>query len=209
MNFPKRKSNLEAKYLGVPLVYESQFKFKPDLLIPKFEELTKHPKFKNFGIENTGLEIGDAGSSSHETDPNKYPHNLPELEEFSKWVLDCAKEIFYNWGIPSETPKIERSWVNKHNLGGWTNWHIHENTDLVLAAYVQVPPGGGDLLMIDPMENHWFGMRTMRNNTMPFGNKVPVENNKVVFFAPFIRHAVEKNKTNKDRWVLSLNIMRG
>jgi hypothetical protein len=200
--------NLQAKYLGVPIVYESTFQFDPKILIPKFEELAKNPKFKNFGGASIGLELGDAGSTAFEETTELFPHNLPELKEFSDWVVKCSKEIFDEWGIPSEEPKINRSWVNKHSTGGWTNWHIHENVDLVLAAYVQAFPGSGDLYMVDPLENYWFGMRTTRNNVLPCTSKVPVVSNKVIFFAPFIRHATAKNQTSVDRWVISLNIMR-
>ena len=209
MNF-QRKNNLEAKYLGVPLVFEGSYNFDSKSLIPIFETYTQESKFDNFGLNIVGLEVGNAGSSAYSNLEQNFPHNLPQLADFSDYVLQCAKEIFLEWGVVSDSPRIGRSWVNRHGQGGWTNWHVHENVDLVASAYVQYKPGCGDLFMIDPLEFHWFNYGTSRSNSgTPHASRVPISANKVIFFAPFIRHAVEPNKTEHDRWVLSCNIMRG
>lgn len=179
-------------------MFEGEYEFDRASLIPKLEHLADNSKFQNYG---NLLEVGDAGSSAH--DYVNQPHLL--LPEFTQWVLERASEVFALWRMQTTKPVIARSWVNRHRKGGWTNFHTHPNTDLVVAAYVQVPKNGGNLLVIDPLENHWFGMPTMRNLNQT-GVPFPAVNDKVYFFAPFIRHATEVSNSDRDRWVLTINI---
>jgi len=207
MSLQKTKNNLEPKYLGPPLIYEGTYQFDSKALITKFQRLANDPRFKNFG--GTMYEVGNAGSTAFTSYPETCPHNLPELKEFSNWVLECSKDIFKDWEMIYNEPIIERSWVNKHGKGGWTNWHLHENAELVVSAYIKFPNNGGNLLMADPLENHWFGMRSFRTLRSTKGMEIPVEESKVLFFAPFIRHSTQPNESYDDRWVLSMNIMCG
>jgi hypothetical protein len=185
--------------LGVPLMFEGEYEFDRASLIPQLEALTDNPKFSNYG---NMLEIGDAGSTAH--DYVNQPHLL--MPEFTKWALERASEIYYLWKMQTTKAHVVRSWVNRHRKGGWTNLHTHPNTDLVVAAYIQVPKNGGNLLIIDPLENHWFGMPTTRNISEQAGKPYPTMNDKVYFLAPFIRHGTQESNSDRDRWVLSMNI---
>jgi uncharacterized protein (TIGR02466 family) len=195
-----------------PLVFEDTFNFNKGALIPKFEELSKGP---NFNWSADPLMNGSAGTSAipsvqngitHVNDNSTHPHNWPELSQFVNWVLDKADKIFKEWKFEYGGIEITKSWINKHQQGGWTNSHYHHYNDLALVAYIQAPENSGNLLMTDPMEYHWMGFRSYINAEILMGSSIPVRDNKVVFFAPFIRHGTEKNHSNIDRWALSMNI---
>jgi hypothetical protein len=51
-----------------------------------------------------------------------------------------------------------------------------------------------------------MGYNTTRNYEIPTGQPIAVEDNKVLVFAPFIRHATEKSNSDEERWVISMNI---
>lgn len=192
--------NLEASYLGPPLVFSSYYKFDRAALLPKLEMLAKDSRFFE-----PNEEVGDAGSSAAFLE-NEQPHHWPELQEFVQQSLEKANEIFHLWEMQIGIPKVTQSWCNLHRRGSFTNYHTHQFADLVVSAYIDAPPRSGNLLLVDPLENHWFGLPCNRNRYIHTGYSVPVETNKVLFFAPFIRHATEKNFSDKDRWVLSMNI---
>jgi hypothetical protein len=100
---------------------------------------------------------------------------------------------------------IVNSWVNRHRKGGWTNWHVHNNTDLNIAAYISAPPDSGSLIMADPLEYHWSGYNAYRRINGTGGFTLPVEDNKVYFFPSFMRHSTLSSNSDEDRWVLSVN----
>lgn len=193
---------MEPKSLGVPLIFEDQYEFNKEILIPKFRQIaTSTPEFNNYDVT---LEVGNAGSTAGNWD--KQIHNLPIMEDFTTWALKNAHKILSHWWhFDFQAIKISRSWTNCHKRGGWTNYHVHTHTDLVMAAYVQAPPDSGNLLIIDPLEHHWFGLPTRILSKQPPGISYPVSDNKVYFFAPFLRHGTEPSQTDEERWVISFN----
>lgn len=194
---PQQPQGLVPKPLGKPLVFESTWRFNQSVLIPKCEKLAETSP--GFDSNNEGLEIGNAGTTAKNKD--EMPHTWPEMKSFVSWIYSNADVILQKWGFVYDSLIITDSWINRHRRGGWTNWHVHKNTDLVVAAYISAPPGTGDLLMTDPLEPTWFGYPTDQS-----GYKFPAITDKVYFFAPFILHGTEINRTDQERWVLSLNI---
>jgi uncharacterized protein (TIGR02466 family) len=190
------------RYIGVPLIFEEDYTFDKSVALPKLEKITSISKdFDNYGGT---LELGNAGSTAgnhlHKI------HEQPEFDDFSTWALKKAHNILsYRWNFEFDYIEITRSWSNRHKKGGWTNYHTHANCDLVLAAYVQAPPECGDLVIIDPMENHWFGMSTKMNSRSPLTYNYPAQDNRVYFFAPFLRHGTQPSNADEDRWVISMN----
>ena len=193
---------MTPRHIGVPLIFEEDYTFDKAVVIPRLEKITAISKdFDNYGQT---LEVGNAGSTAG--NHLNQIHEQPEFDDFSSWALRKAHHILsYRWDFEFDYIEITRSWSNRHKRGGWTNYHTHANCDLVLAAYVQAPPDCGNLLIIDPMENHWFGMSTKMNLRSPLTYSYPVQDNRVYFFAPFLRHATEPSKSDEDRWVLSMN----
>jgi uncharacterized protein (TIGR02466 family) len=193
---------MNPKGIGVPLIFEDTFHFDKTSAIKKLESISAiTPTFTNYG---EGLEVGNAGSTAG--NHLNQPHEQVDFAQFTTWALQRAHTILsYWWHFEFDYIEVTRSWSNCHKKGGWTNYHTHANSDLVLAAYVQAPPNSGDLMIVDPLENHWFGMMTTMNNRSPLAIKYPVADNRVYFFAPFLRHATEPSQSDEDRWVISMN----
>lgn len=203
--------DIEPRELGFPVVFEGEFDFNQEAILKKMYEKIETKSFvQNYeGGKKQGayqLEVGDAGSTAGlQADP---PHTWPELQRFNMYVERQAKKIFETWGLPykGKGAVIDSSWFNRHGQGGMTNYHVHAGGDLVLAAYIKAEPNSGDLLMVDPMEYHWFHAKSMRLRDMLEGQKFTAATNKVYFFAPFLRHATEPNNSGEDRFVISYNI---
>jgi hypothetical protein len=182
----------------VPLVSEDEYIFNQSEVLSRLQQFESHPAFKNF----KDLEIGDAGTSAGDYDNS--PHKIHELADFTNWALSRATEICKEWQFPN-TPSIRHSWANKHGAGGRSKAHTHPMAHLVLAAYVKAEPNCGDLYITDPLENHWFGQPTRLARTQSMEWKYQAQTNKVVFFAPWLRHETGPNESGEDRWVLSYN----
>jgi len=200
--------DIEPIEIGPPILFEGEFEFKQDALITKFHEKMKTASFiENYtGGNHYELEVGEAGSTAgYQADP---PHTWTELQRFNSYVERQAKKIFDIWGLPfkGKGVSIDSSWFNRHGQGGKTNYHVHAGSDLVLAAYIKAEPKAGDILMVDPMEYHWFHAKSMRLRDMLEGDRFPVSTNKVYFFAPFVKHATLPNFSGEDRYVISYNI---
>lgn len=202
---------LQGIRLGPPMIYEDQFEFDKSIIIPKCEALAKEtPNFET--AFQTSLEIGAAGSTAAgQHAPNrmslgpKQPHLWPEMKGFVNWALPIVKRILVEWEYDYERVAIVNSWVNRHRKGGWTNWHVHNNTDLAIAAYIQAPPNSGNLLMADPMEYYWSGYNAYRKVNGAGGFTLPAEDNKVYFFSAGLRHSTQPSESDDDRWVMSMN----
>lgn len=193
--------DVTGRHIGLPLVYEGYFYFDKNAIIDKARNTIYNlPIVSDPGI----LEVGNAVSTAYEKE--KGPHTWPELKEFVNWSYLQANKILKGWGFKYKGLIITDSWMNRHGRGGWTNYHTHQLTDITIAAYVSAPPNSGRLLLVDPLENHWMGYTTTRNYEIPVGQPIAVEDNKVIFFAPFIRHATEKSNCDEERWVISMNI---
>lgn len=195
------------KRLGPPIVFEDDFIFDKKVLLPKLEEYANSVEmFKKVssGETYTTLEVNNAGTTAFSSE--NCPHTWPELAKFTEYVLKEARGILKQWNFDFDDVIVLRSWTNRHGNGGWTNYHTHNFTDLVVAAYVQAPPNSGDLLLIDPLENHWFGMPINEKIFHASGYSFPARPNKVYFFAPFIRHGTQPSNSDEYRWVISLNL---
>ena len=194
-------NELKPLNIGVPLLYESYYPFNTNVMLNKSQNLFSTIDYKKY---NDFLELGESGTSA--ITKNEGPHTWVEMSDFNYWATNHAANILNQWGFKFNQLKIDSSWVNCHWPGGWTNFHTHSFSNLSLVAYINAPEKSGNLLIIDPMENHWHGFPTSRNMRMGDGQPIPVEKNKVIFFAPFLRHGTEKNMSDQERWVISMNI---
>jgi hypothetical protein len=144
--------------LGAPIVYESSYKFDKSALVKRCEDLaTATPGFDRVAMN---IEIGDAGttvvgqfanSNFDPLDQSNQPHTWTELQGFVEWLGPVANKIFRSWEYDFDSISITNSWVNRHRKGGWTNFHVHRNAHLSVAAYIQADEDSVHLLMADPL----------------------------------------------------------
>lgn len=187
--------------LGAPLIFEDEYIFDKSVLIPKIEMYAENTN--SFYYDNP-IEIGNAGSTAFEW--NSQPHTWPELQGFIQWLGPVASQILQSWEFDFTDIVIINSWVNRHRKGGWTNFHVHHGAHLTLAAYIQADENSGDLIIEDPLDIHWMGYPAIKQSRKDGGYKLPILDNKVYLFSPFLRHATEPSRSDQDRWVLSINL---
>ena len=194
-------NNIKPISIGMPLVYESYFEFDTIKILNKAREFSS--SFNNFVDREETLMLGDSTTTSWEKQHG--PHTWPELDEFNYWAGWQASKILKSWDYDFDGIAVTGSWLNCSKKGGWTNFHVHHGTHLVMAAYVSAPDGSGNLKIIDPCENHWIGYPTPLHEKIQKGVEIECLTNKVIFFAPFLRHGTGVNHSNEDRWVISMN----
>jgi len=195
--------------LTKPVMFENEYRFDKSTLISKFEKISNNPNFIK-GAKPLLSGNGSGTSYNMSKDPIDWqPHLWIELTDFVTWIKEQATEIFKIWKFEYTNPIIDNSWVNRHQKDGSTGSHYHHFCDLVVTAYVQAPIQSGNLIVTDPLEYHWLGFRSYINADISHGNRILSKDNKVLFFAPFLRHETEINQTNEDRWVMSFNIKTG
>mgnify|MGYP006267591117 CR=1 FL=1 len=202
--------------LGPALVYKDQFQFEQDVIISKAEQLAKDTPGFDTLLGDT-LEIGNAGSTAAgQWAPVQYqqqhqlgkrqPHLWPELKGFTDWAFPKIAVILKHFEIAYDEIYISNSWLNRHRKGGFTNWHIHNNIDITMAAYISAPPDSGGLIMADPLETVWASNPSVQRRIYAKGGYVlPAETNSVYFFPGWLRHRTEASQSDQDRWVLTMN----
>ncbi len=150
---------------------------------------------------NVGLERDGGVSSS--SDPNA-PHNWSATGPFLNWLDPVSLKIWHHWGYPIKHERIlSGSWVNKHPKGAWTDEHQHGQVPMVVVLYLYNPKDGGNLEVANPLFYHWSG--TIKTPGYEW-TQIPVESGDVIIFPGWINHRTQKNLSDEDRYVMSINV---
>ncbi len=150
---------------------------------------------------NTGLERDGGVSSSSDSNA---PHNWPSLRPFLNWVDPISLKIWNHWGYPLNHDRVlSGSWVNRHPHGAWTDEHQHGMIPMVIVFYLDNPENGGNLEVANPLFYHWSG--TIKTAGFEWV-EVPVTTGDVIIFPGWLNHRTQKNKSDKDRIVMSINV---
>ena len=102
----------------------------------------------------------------------------------------------------------DRSWINEHSYGSYTEGHHHQNSQISLSCYLNVPKDSGRFMLKDPMEIYNYS-RPMNHNHEQVGGSwryIGVDTNDVIFFPGFIQHQTERSESNEKRYIMSINI---
>ena len=185
-----------------PIVIKTHFDgFDWEKLKPICEDLIRTTKIK------TPLEQGDAVSSA----PNqtRWPHKIKAFSDFYQFIDPICQHILLNeWSLNRAFEYgVSNFWVNVHNKGGYTKMHRHGPTVLTMAAYLQLPPNGGYIQFLDPLEN--IKAYHMKNEDEEHFNwkTVKAETGDVIIFPGWVLHRTEPNQSDDQRWVLTTNYM--
>ncbi len=120
----------------------------------------------------------------------------------SKGVLDFLQYKYENFYITD-------CWANTHGKGGTNHLHKHPNNLLSGVYYVQVPPGSGDIVFVDPRPQSGIIIPAVRERT-PFNSfkqRITPEAGKLLMFHSWFEHEVEPNKSEVERVSIAFNIM--
>lgn len=185
-----------------PLILKLEYSgFDKNVIIPVCED------FLGKTEKNSYLEFGEAKSSV--TNP-VMPHLLPEFRDFYEWLFPKMMIIFRDaWFFNDDYEfYITNSWVNLHKKGGFTQEHLHSGCHMVVSTYLDIPEDSGFIEFKDPMEiyyhNHDY---TDGDITGEIWKPIETKTNDVLIFPGWIKHRTQENKTDKDRWVLTTNVV--
>ena len=183
-----------------PMIVKAHYDFDWEVLRPVCQKM----------IENTPEQVDVENEFRYSSVYNygDMPHKNPAFRPFYSWLHDVAQHIIKNeWGYePNFEYSISNSWVNIHKKGGITKEHHHGPAIMVVATYLQIPEGSGFIEFKDPLE-YPKAMNMHYDVDDWVWKKVKAVTGDVLLFPGWIRHRTETNNTNKDRWVLTTNIM--
>ena len=156
-------------------------------------------KLKTGSQLNTRVERDGGISSSSDPDA---PHYWEESNDFLVWAGPMIEKVWAEWQLPTCDLSISSSWVNLHPFNGWTDEHTHGSVPLVCVLYVEQPANGGNLEIFDPMFHTWSGSLRVE---LPW-KEIKVRTGDVLMFPGWMLHKTQKNSSNDDRIVMSINI---
>lgn len=191
------QDNYGPLYLFPPLIWKYQYNFDWKILKPKVDRLF------NLVEENSKLEEGNAWSTVS-LPSCEQPHTWEELAHFQQWLGGIIANIRIQNNFIIHYSEVTQSWVNKHGPAGRTLEHNHNYTTFVVASYLYCPENSGNIVFRDPLEYHKASFPIFPEES---GFKeVPVTTNDVVIFPGWLKHHVQPNHSNEDRYVLTINI---
>tara|TARA_Y100000994_G_scaffold241696_1_gene237818 strand:+ start:276 stop:1205 length:930 start_codon:yes stop_codon:yes gene_type:complete len=199
-----------------PYLYKSTYDFKFDTIKEKVLNDIKRSKSI---VDQTGMQTPEKEGGyttvllmGSEVNGKMWaaPHTWPELSNFiDNWLPQKIKTLWDTWNLsPYAIPYIAESWINEHSYGSFTEGHHHQNSQVSLSCYLNVPKNSGRLMIKDPMEiyNH---SRPLNFNHALLGSSwryIGVDTNDVVFFPGFLEHQTERSESDEKRYIMSINI---
>lgn len=189
--------NDSALTLFPPYAWKYNYDFDWTILKPKLDDL-----FSLVQV-NSNLEQGNA-ISSVSLPSHLQPHTWTELKNFQHWLGDKIDFLRSVNKFVVNHSEVTNSWANKHGSGGVTLEHSHNYTTFVVACYLYCPVNSGNIEFKDPLEYHKSGWPVLPEESLY--QEVPVTTNDVLIFPGWIKHRVQPNASDEDRYVLTFNI---
>lgn len=184
-----------------PMVVKVHYdEFDWNLLKPICEEMISGTKY------SVDLEV-DGGKSSVYNYDNQ-PHKSKAFGQFYKWLKPiCMHIIKEEWKLVKDFEYvISNSWVNVHTNGGITREHNHGACVIVAATYLDLPENGGFIQFKDPLEYHKLSHSKDDLNDCDWYT-VPAKTGDTLLFPGWLNHRTQPNGSNKERWVLTTNVI--
>ena len=137
------------------------------------------------------------------------PHIWEEFEDFMPWFYERVNRIWDLWHLTPMNKMLSESWINVHPKGAWTAAHHHQNVTVACAANLHVPEGSGRFMVKNPYSIYKLGEPLDYNyyDMEMDWEYIDVQTNDVLFFPGWLTHKTEVNKTDNNRYVMSLNVM--
>ena len=181
-----------------PLIIKSHYDFDWEALKPICQKLIDGTPMK------VALEKGGGRSSVYN---ETKPHKMKEFKKFYDWLQSIVRHVIVDeWGYTSGLQyEPVSSWVNVHHKEGFTDEHAHGATQLVIAAYLNLPEDGGFIEYKDPLE-YQKGFHYRPLETEWKWNKVEAKTGDVIMFPGWLQHRTQPSQSTEERWVLTTNI---
>ena len=195
-----------------PIIYNFKYDFKFDQFKDKVDAHLQKSKERIDEFDIHTPERDDAISSVVMDD---YPHNWPEFEDFRNELSQHIPEVLNEWQIKKGTAKhISNSWINVHNMGGWTADHVHHASIIAISCYLNVPPASGRFMIKNPMHMYKLGEPVDDNYHLEYESSgaqgdwtfIEVETNDVLLFPGWLTHRTERCNSSLGRYIMSMNL---
>lgn len=184
-------------HLFTPTIWRYQYQFDWACLKPKIDHLFFNTQ------KNSELEKGDAVSTVS-SNSSIQPHTWIELDNFMQWLDTVIPSIAKYLNFQNLEQRVTNSWINRHNFGGETIEHNHNNVIFVVSCYLKCPPQSGNIVFKDPLEYHKSHWPIFPEQHLY--SEVPVTTNDVLIFPGYLKHYVTKSVSDDSRYVMTLNI---
>lgn len=180
----------------------SSWKDRADEYIEQADSMTKANKYDT--LEK------DGGVTTVVMSNYYPPHDWDVCHDFrDNWLYQRMDELWERWRLMPIGKHISQSWINKHPPRGRTMEHHHQNVQVAVACYLNVPEHSGNLMIQNPLQIYKMG-EPLNYNYYDEGMdwmEIPVKTNDVLFFPGWLKHKTGVNRSLEDRYVMSLNIM--
>jgi uncharacterized protein (TIGR02466 family) len=132
---------------------------------------------------------------------------LEKMPELKNNILQCTnfylKEIF-KYDI--ENFKIQVSWSTKVSPNGFSQSHSHSHS-LISGVYYPIGDKGYKISFSSEKYDSFWDIPVKEYNLYNSNFwEIPIEDNQLILFHSHIKHKIEPNKSNKDRYSIAFNI---
>lgn len=161
--------------------------------------------FKN-QRQNHILEKEDA-TSTFVVDNTLFKHD--EFKPLCDAVIKHTDEYYQHLRLDTRyKPAFDTMWSNRHGYGGYTDLHNHHSHPVVGVYYLQLPPQGGDLWFLNPLEYTLGGERWDPNGKdYEYWWPAEAQQGDLVLFPGWIKHKTDINyDRTTERVVISFNM---
>ena len=127
--------------------------------------------------------------------------------------IESSKPIFeeaindMGWDKKNNKPKITGMWSVINLANAFNERHFHPNNYLSCAYYVKAPESCGDINFFDPRDVNIMRSPNLSEHNFLNNDRLgitPLEG-LFILFPSYLHHAVEPNKSNEERIVISFN----
>ena len=127
--------------------------------------------------------------------------------ETTKYVFDAIKT--YGWVLEPDKVICSEMWAIINKKNNFNIRHTHPNCNLSAAYYVKAPKDCGKFTIENPhsISKHNYPASDKKTEFNSKLEKLEIEEGDLLLFPAYLPHGVEENKSNKDRIVISFNII--
>jgi len=159
---------------------------------------------------NNNTDIEKAGGISTvdlQDRPEDQPHTWPEFNSLRQWIMPRVDEAVRLWRLTKQPYHVTNSWINRHDIGAWTDEHTHPGVQITLAFYLYAPANSGRIMFRDPMSYHWGGQPSeYRQKTGSEWYPIDITSGDLLIFPGWLPHKTESNQSSESRYVFTINL---
>ena len=145
------------------------------------------------------------GGKSTAGHPNP-PHEWDCNKDFMTWLRPKIEIALHEWDCQYSDIVCTGSWTNLHNKNAHTLPHEHGSTSVVVSAYVQVPPGSGNIEFDQLLRERWVALSRKPTNTIhDYWREVSIQTNDVLLFPGWLTLRTQASQVDGDRITFTLN----